>query len=75
MSGWRPYIRSIINAGLVDNAEKALAAGSLFRRSEVDLIFLYVSTYALSSTVLPVVQRAKVPVIILNLVAGRCDRL
>jgi L-arabinose isomerase len=33
----------------------------------VDIIFLYVTTYALSSTVLPVVQRAKVPVIILNL--------
>jgi L-arabinose isomerase len=31
------------------------------------MIFLYVTTYALSSTVLPVVQRAKVPVIILNL--------
>jgi L-arabinose isomerase len=57
----------IINAGLVDNVEKAWAAGSLFRRSEVDLIFLYVSTYALSSTVLPVVQRSGVPVIILNL--------
>ena len=33
----------------------------------MDLIFLYVTTYALSSTVLPVVRRAKVPVIILNL--------
>ncbi len=60
----------LINAGLVDNAEKAFEAGSLFRRNEVDLIFLYVSTYALSSTVLPVVQRAKVPVIILNLSPG-----
>ena len=57
----------IIDAGLVDNAEKAFEAGSLFRRNEVDLIFLYVSTYALSSTVLPVVQRAKAPVILLNL--------
>ena len=57
----------IVNAGLVDNADKAFEAGSLFRRNEVDLIFLYVSTYALSSTVLPVVQRAKAPVIILNL--------
>src|SRR5207245_9494659 len=28
---------------------------------------LYVTTYALSSTVLPVVRRAKVPVILLNL--------
>jgi L-arabinose isomerase len=57
----------IVNAGLVDNADKAFAAGSLFRRNEVDLIFLYVSTYALSSTVLPVVQRVKAPVIVLNL--------
>ena len=57
----------IVDAGLVDTPDKAFEAGSLFRRSEVDLIFLYVSTYALSSTVLPVVQRAKVPVIILNL--------
>ncbi|MES2277493.1 MAG: arabinose isomerase [Bacteroidota bacterium] len=57
----------IINLGLIDTAEKAFEAGSEFRKQDVDLIFLYVTTYALSSTVLPVVQRAKVPVIILNL--------
>jgi L-arabinose isomerase len=57
----------IVNAGLVDNPDKAFEAGRLFRRNEVDLIFLYVSTYALSSTVLPVVQLARVPVVILNL--------
>lgn len=57
----------IINLGLIDNSEKAFEAGINFRKADVDLIFLYVSTYALSSTVLPVVQRAKVPVIILNL--------
>jgi L-arabinose isomerase len=57
----------IINAGLVDNADKAFAAGDRFRKEGVSLIFLYVTTYALSATVLPVVQRAKVPVIILNL--------
>ena len=57
----------IINLGLIDTAEKAFDAGSRFRKEDVDLIFLYVNTYALSSTVLPVVQRAKVPVIILNL--------
>ena len=58
----------IINLGLIDNAEKAFDAGHEFRKQDVDLIFLYVTTYALSSTVLPVVKRAKVPVIILNLV-------
>ncbi|HEX5151108.1 MAG TPA: arabinose isomerase [Parafilimonas sp.] len=57
----------IINAGLVDNIDKAFTAGKKFRTEDVDIIFLYVTTYALSSTVLPVVQRAKVPVIILNL--------
>ena len=36
----------------------------------MDLIFLHVTTYALSFTVLPVVRRAKVPVIILNLQPG-----
>lgn len=57
----------IVNAGLVDSADKAFEAGRHFRQQDVDLIFLYVTTYALSSTVLPVVQRARVPVIILNL--------
>ena len=62
----RPGIE-LINLGLIDDPEKAMAAGHAFRRADVDLIFLYVTTYALSSTVLPVVQRAKVPVVILNL--------
>lgn len=57
----------IINAGLIDNVDNAFEAGQRFKKEDVDIIFLYVSTYALSSTVLPVVQRAKVPVIILNL--------
>jgi L-arabinose isomerase len=57
----------VVNLGLIDTPEKALAAGHQFRQADVDLIFLHVTTYALSSTVLPVVRRAKVPVIILNL--------
>jgi L-arabinose isomerase len=57
----------IIDAGMVDNPEKALAAASLFAGREVDLVFLYVSTYCLSSTILPIAQRIKCPIIILNL--------
>ena len=63
----RGFDVQLVDAGMVDNPEKARAAASLFRREEVELIFLYVSTYALSSTVLPVVQRARVPVVVLNL--------
>jgi L-arabinose isomerase len=61
---------SVVNLGLIDTPEKALSAGHRFREADVDLIFLHVSTYALSSTVLPVVRREKIPVIILNLAPG-----
>lgn len=57
----------VINLGLIDTPEKAMEAGHRFRQTDVDIIFLHVTTYALSSTVLPVVRRAGVPVIILNL--------
>jgi L-arabinose isomerase len=57
----------VTNLGLIDTPEKSLSAGHEFRKADVDLIFLHVTTYALSSTVLPAVRRAKVPVIILNL--------
>ena len=57
----------VVNLGLIDTPAKAFEAAHGFRQADVDLIFLHAATYALSSTVLPVVQRAKVPVIILNL--------
>ncbi len=58
---------SIIDAGMVDSPEKAREAGKLLKSNDVEIVFLYVSTYALSSTVLPVAQKVNVPVIILNL--------
>lgn len=57
----------IVDAGMVDNPTKADAAAEKFKREGVEIIFLFISTYALSSTVLPVVQKAKVPVVMLNL--------
>ena len=60
----------VVNLGLIDTPEKSMSAGHALRQADIDLIFLYVTTYALSSTVLPAVRRAKVPVIILNLAPG-----
>jgi L-arabinose isomerase len=57
----------LVDAGLVDNPERSRAVGSLFRQQQVDVIFLYISTYALSSTVLPVAQETGVPIIVLNI--------
>ena len=57
----------MVNLGLIDSPPAAFEAGHRFRKEDVDLIFLHVTTYALSATVLPVVQRARVPVVVLNL--------
>ncbi len=61
------YGVEVIDCGMVDNPEKAQEAGHLMKTHDVEVVFLYVSTYALSSTVLPVVQKVKAPVVIINL--------
>lgn len=57
----------VADAGMVDNPVKAREAADYLKSQDVEIVFLYVSTYALSSTVLPVAQKLKVPVLILNL--------
>ncbi len=57
----------VVDAGMVDNPVKAHEIADFLKRQDVEIVFLYVSTYALSSTVLPVAQKLKVPVVILNL--------
>lgn len=57
----------VVNLGLVDNPLVSRSVGDRFHTENVDILFLYISTYALSSTVLPVAQRAGVPVVVLNL--------
>ncbi|MDR1813254.1 MAG: L-fucose/L-arabinose isomerase family protein [Tannerella sp.] len=57
----------IIDAGMVDNPDKAAQAASVFAQGEVEIVFLYVATYCLSSTILPVAQQLKCPLIVLNL--------
>jgi L-arabinose isomerase len=58
---------TVFDAGMVDNPDRSRAVGNLFRQRQVDIIFLYISTYALSSTVLPVAQLAGVPIVVLNI--------
>ena len=57
----------IIDRGLVDSPERAREVGQEFKRADVDIVFLYISTYALSSTVLPVAQLASAPIVVLNI--------
>ena len=62
----RPGVE-VVNLGLVDTPQHSREAGHQCRREDIDMLFLYVTTYALSNTVLPLVQRAGVPVVVLNL--------
>ncbi len=65
----RPGVE-VVNLGLVDMPQRSREAGRRCRREDIDVLFLYVTTYSLSNTVLPLVQRAGVPVIVLNLQPG-----
>lgn len=58
---------NLVDGGLVDNPERARSVGILFKQKQVDILFLYISTYALSSTVIPVAQITGVPIIVLNI--------
>jgi len=57
----------VVDAGMVDNPLKARAAAELLKSEDVEIVFLYISTYALSSTVLPIAQKLKIPFVVLNL--------
>lgn len=57
----------IINIGIIDKPENAKNSADFFISKNIELLFVYISTYALSSTILPLAQRLKVPIILLNL--------
>ena len=61
----------VIDLGLVDTAAKGAEVGHRLRREDLDILVIYATTYALSSGVLPMIQRARIPVLLLNLQPDR----
>lgn len=57
----------VVNAGMVDTPQKARESALALKQADVELVFLFISTYALSSTVLPMARQVDKPVIILNI--------
>lgn len=57
----------VVSAGLVDTPQAARGAGATLAAAGLDVVMLYTATYATSAQVLPVVQAAKAPVVVLNL--------
>lgn len=57
----------VVSGGLVDTNQKAAAIGDMFRREDVDFLICLMSTYGMGSLVLPVVQRASRPMVVVSL--------
>lgn len=57
----------VVDAGFISDAGEARTAGEKLRLADVDLLVFFVSTYLTSSMVLPVVQRAGAPVLVVDL--------
>ena len=62
----------VVDGGMVDEPEKAITVAAELERKSIDVLLVYISTYALSSTILPLVQRLKVPVLLLNIQPTPC---
>lgn len=56
----------VIDGGMIDTPSKSVAVAQKLENNNVELVFVFISTYALSSTILPVARHLKVPVILLN---------
>lgn len=61
------YGVEVVDARMVDSPEKVAQASRRMNEEGIAILFVFVSTYALSSTILPIAQNIKVPIILLNL--------
>lgn len=57
----------VVNIGMIDTPQKAVEGALLLKQADVEMVFLFISTYALSSTILPLAQQVGKPVVILNM--------
>lgn len=57
---------TVVDAGMVDDMDKAHAAAALLKREDTELLFIFISTYALSATLVPFAGLG-IPVVLLNL--------
>lgn len=67
VAGQLAAFAEVVPIGLIDTPQAAHAAGLRLAAEHVDLLICHTATYATSSQVLPIVQQAKVPVLVLNL--------
>ncbi|MGJ6981555.1 arabinose isomerase [Aestuariimicrobium soli] len=64
---FRALDAEVVDVGFISDAVEARRAGERLRTADVDLLVFNVATYLTSSMVLPVVQRAGAPVLVVDL--------
>ncbi|MGV0109074.1 arabinose isomerase [Arthrobacter sp. CP30] len=57
----------VTDVGFVSDPREAAVAAEELRRADCDLIVIFLTTYLTSSMVLPIAQRAKTPVLVIDL--------
>ena len=57
----------VIDAGFISDAQEANVAAEKLRVADCDLIVVFLATYLTSSMVLPIAQKAKTPVLVIDL--------
>lgn len=57
----------VVDTGFISDAQEARVAADTLRTADCDLIVVFLTTYLTSSMVLPIAQRAGVPVLVIDL--------
>jgi L-arabinose isomerase len=58
---------AVTDVGFISDAREAAVAAEELRQADCDLIVMFITTYLTSSMVLPIAQRADVPVLVIDL--------
>ena len=64
---FRSLDAEVVDVGFVSDAQESAVAAEKLRQADPDLIVIFLATYLTSSMVLPIAQRAKTPVLIIDL--------
>ncbi len=57
----------IIDVGIIDNIEGARNSNQLFRKNDIDLLIIHVTTYSPSKNLIPIIREIDVPILSLHI--------
>jgi len=58
---------TVTDVGFISDAQEGIVAGERLRQADCDLIVMFLTTYLTSSMVLPIAQRSRTPILVIDL--------